>query len=103
MDVLDRNATVKALADLEPRLREHGVVHLALFGSRARGDHRPDSDIDVVIDIDPARTAKFSLLDLIGVGHVIEDETGLPVHVVARRNLEGRFRRTIEREAIQVF
>jgi predicted nucleotidyltransferase len=34
-------------------LRARGVVHAALFGSRARGDNAPDSDIDIMIDIEP--------------------------------------------------
>jgi uncharacterized protein with HEPN domain/predicted nucleotidyltransferase len=37
----------------QPALRAHGVRHAALFGSRARGDNRPDSDIDIMIEFDP--------------------------------------------------
>jgi uncharacterized protein len=35
-------------------LRAHGVARAALFGSVARGDDRPDSDIDIMIELDPA-------------------------------------------------
>jgi predicted nucleotidyltransferase len=41
------------LRENERALRERGVTHAALFGSRARGDDRPDSDIDIMIEIAP--------------------------------------------------
>jgi uncharacterized protein len=46
-DILDR------LRENETALRARGVTHAALFGSRARGDNRPDSDIDIMIEIAP--------------------------------------------------
>ena len=46
-DILDR------LRENESTLRERGVTHAALFGSRARGDNRPDSDTDIMIEVDP--------------------------------------------------
>jgi predicted nucleotidyltransferase len=48
----------KAIAILranQEMLRERGVVHAAIFGSVARGDARPDSDVDIMVDIDPDR------------------------------------------------
>ena len=40
------------LRENETALRAQGVKHAALFGSRARGDNRPDSDIDILIEVD---------------------------------------------------
>jgi uncharacterized protein len=40
----------------EAALRARGVSHAASFGSRARGDDRPDSDINIMIEVDPARS-----------------------------------------------
>ena len=48
IDVLER------LRQFEPALRVRGVRHAALFGSVARGDERATSDIDILIEIDPA-------------------------------------------------
>ena len=42
-------------ARLEALCRKHGVVRLALFGSAARGELRPDSDIDVLVEFVPGR------------------------------------------------
>ena len=38
----------QALQRTAPALRAYGVEHLAIFGSRARGDAKPDSDLDVL-------------------------------------------------------
>ena len=98
---LSRNELIRHLATLEPALRAEGVTGLALFGSRARQDNRPDSDIDVMIDVDPA--TRFSLLHLVGVSHVIEDELGLPANVFMRRSLDESFKRSASRDLIEVF
>ena len=72
-----------------------------IFGSRARGDAREDSDIDILIDVDP--DAKFSLLDLIGVEHIIEDATGLRAQATMRRSLEPRMAERITDDIVEVF
>jgi len=92
---------LRQLAELRPVFERDGVVHLMLFGSRARKDHRLDSDVDLLIDID--RSRKFSLLDLVGVGHIIEDNIGLPASVVIRDDADGEFIHRVLQDAIPVF
>lgn len=86
---------------LQPELAREGVSHVALFGSRSRGDARLDSDVDLLIDV--SEDKPFSLLDLIGVEHAIGDRIGLPVNVVMRRSLVPHFARAIASDIIEIF
>lgn len=101
MTDLSRDALIRSLARLRPELEREGVTTLSLFGSRARQDNRPDSDIDVLIEVMEGR--KFSLLDLVGVAHAIEDRLGLPANIVMRRSLDPDFARTSARDEIKIF
>jgi predicted nucleotidyltransferase len=51
---MNRRDALEVLRRSEALLRARGVTHAALFGSVARGDNRADSDIDIMIEIDPA-------------------------------------------------
>jgi putative addiction module CopG family antidote len=89
------------LAALEKPLRERGLTALALFGSTARGTSRPDSHIDVLIDVAP--DARFSLIDLVSVKDFLEDRLGRKVDVVTRQGLDPAIRDRVLREARAVF
>jgi uncharacterized protein len=92
---------VAELAALEKPLRQRGVRSLALFGSVVRSRARPDSDIDVLVDIAPY--AQFSLIDLVAVKDFLEDQLGRKVDVVTRGGLEPAIRDRVLREAQAVF
>ena len=98
---IGREELLQELAALQPVLEQDGVRHLMLFGSRARQDNRPDSDVDVLIDVEPDR--KFSLLDMAGVYGHIEDRVGLESSVVVRRYTPEDFLARIMVDAIPVF
>lgn len=55
-----------------------GARNIRVFGSIARGEGRDDSDVDLIVDIDPGRRA----MDLLGLIVDLEDALGSPVHVV---------------------
>ena len=98
---LARDDLVRSIAPLEAALREIGVTTLAIFGSRARGDYRPESDLDVLIEV--ASPEKFSLLDLVRVAHIIEDNLGLSTNIFMKRSLDAAFTSSIKNDIVEVF
>ena len=98
---MTREEIIAKLRSTAPALRAEGVTKLAIFGSRARGDARDDSALDVLIEVDPDAT--FPLLDLVGVQHIIKDATGLDTQAEMRRSLEPRFAQRIADDIIEIF
>ena len=77
---------IARLRENEPTLRARGVSHAALFGSRARGDNRPDSDIDIMIEFDPA--ARVTVFNYAGLKDYIAGLFDVPVDVINREGLK---------------
>jgi uncharacterized protein len=98
---MTRDEIIAAIQKKADAIKATGVSKLAIFGSRVRGDNRPDSDIDVLVEIEP--NASFSLLNLIGVEHIIEDATGLQAQATTRRSLNPRFAQRIADDIVEVF
>jgi predicted nucleotidyltransferase len=73
----------------------HGVSQIRLFGSVARGEERPDSDIDLLIDLDDDR----GFADYLAFAEEIEKLFGRRVEIVLNRSLSRHFRPYIEAEA----
>ncbi|MFZ1426616.1 MAG: nucleotidyltransferase domain-containing protein [Geminicoccaceae bacterium] len=100
----ERQRLLSELRRMEPDLRRRGVRRLRLFGSVARGEAGPASDVDLLAEIDRTRVADFSLLDLIAIQHRIGDQVGRPVQILtAPDKLSPRLRVAIEADAIEVF
>jgi hypothetical protein len=98
---ISRDQLFAGLRALRPHFERAGVTHMALFGSRARGDNRPDSDVDLIVEV--ASNQKFSLLDLIGVGHIVEDNFGLRGDVYMRRSLAPFLAEEERRDGVCLF
>ena len=73
----------------------HGARNVRVFGSAARGEARPDSDVDFLVDMEPGRT----LLDLGGLLMELRDLLGLEVDVVTEHGLKPRIREHVLKEA----
>jgi predicted nucleotidyltransferase len=79
-------------------LRERGVTHAALFGSRARGDNRPNSDTDIIIDLDPEM--EMSVYDYEGLKRYIASLLDGRVDVVKRDVLKPYLRPVATADAV---
>jgi uncharacterized protein len=94
-DILDR------LRENERALRARGVTHAALFGSVARGEQRPDSDIDILVDLDPAIVV--TMFDYAGLKDYIAGLFQGSVDVVDREALKPRVRPKATADAVYAF
>ncbi len=74
----------------------HGAYNVRVFGSVARGDARPDSDVDFLVDVGPKRTAFFPG----GLIADLEELLGRRVEVVTPGGLYARLRDRVLREAV---
>jgi len=74
----------------------HGARALMVFGSFARGEERPDSDIDLLVEMMCDR----SLLDIIAIKHALEDITHRKVDIVTEKALSPYIRDKILQDAV---
>jgi predicted nucleotidyltransferase len=100
-DWMKRDDIIHRLQECEAELRKQGVSHAALFGSVARGEQRPDSDIDIMIELDPA--ARVTMFDYIDIKEYIEGLFSEPVDVVNRDGLKPAVRPNATADAIYAF
>ena len=85
----------------EDELRELGVSHAAVFGSVARGEAGTDSDIDILVDLDPLRP--MGIFEYARVKLYINEMFGGAGDVVNRRTLKPLLRDSILRDAVHAF
>ncbi len=100
MKPVDREQVISSLRAHAPELHRSGVRRLYLFGSVAREQARPDSDVDLFFDTDDPR---FSLIELVDVQERISAILGAEADVMTRASLHPLLRPRIEAEAMRIF
>jgi uncharacterized protein len=76
----------------------HGARHLRIFGSVARNEEKPTSDVDLLVRMDPER----SLLDRAGLMQELRDLLGCEIDVVNEKGLPASLTERVRREAIDL-
>lgn len=97
---MKRNEAIEKLLKQADAIRALGATSLYLFGSVARDEAGPDSDLDLFIDYD--RKTRFNAFDLVGLKLFLEDELHLPVDVTTRDSLHPILKDGIENSAVRV-
>jgi predicted nucleotidyltransferase len=92
---------VRKLQDHADAIKALGATSLYLFGSTARNEAAPASDLDLFVDYDPK--SKFNAFDLVDIKLFLESKLGLSVDVTTRDSLHPMLRADIERSAVRVF
>jgi len=87
--LIEKRAAILSLAD------HYGARNVRVFGSAARGDAGPESDFDLLVDLEPGRT----LLDHVGLWQDLEELLGRPVDVVVEGGISPYLRDRILAEA----
>lgn len=99
MDLLSQNEIIETLARFQSRRKErYSIRRLGIFGSAARNQLHPDSDVDVVVEL-----AEPDLLALVGIKQELETLLGYSVDIVRYREQMNEFlKQRIDQEAIYV-
>jgi predicted nucleotidyltransferase len=85
----------------KPHLADkYGVTEIGVFGSYVRGEQEPDSDIDILIELE--RPPRISLLGLVELEFYLSERLGIKVDVAIKKNLRKRIGKRILDEVVPV-
>jgi predicted nucleotidyltransferase len=98
---MDRQTVIDRLSGHERELRALGVKSLALFGSTARGESGPESDVDLAATFDDA--ARVGLFDFVGIQERLRELLEVPVDLVGEPARKARLQAEIDRDRLRVF
>ena len=98
---MTRTDAISQLLRHADAIKAMGATSLYLFGSTARNEAAPDSDLDLFLEYDPA--SRFSLVDLVGIKLFLDEALGIEADVTTRDGLHPMLKDKIERSAVRVF
>lgn len=93
-----RDEVLAILAEHQDEIRARGVVSLSIFGSVARDEAGPESDIDIIVEIDQR---PFTLFDLVNLQQYLEEILKHPVDLVTSGSIKERIRDRVLKESIR--
>ena len=96
-----RDDVIARLREAEPALRARGIRRAAVFGSVARGDDRPDSDIDILVEFEPGREG--TIYAYMALKEYVASLFEGRVDVIDRDALKQHLRAPSARDAIYAF
>ena len=82
-------------------LRARGILHASVFGSVARGEARPDSDVDILVELEPGNPS--GMFEYVRLQHDVSSLLGRSVDLVERKALKPLIRDEALKEAVDVF
>jgi predicted nucleotidyltransferase len=98
---MNREEALARLRQHLPELQErYGVAHISLFGSVARGEAGPESDVDILVEFSP--DSRIGLFRFVELQRRLEELLGCKVDIGTPRSLKPRIRDRVLREAIHV-
>jgi predicted nucleotidyltransferase len=86
-----------------PVLQPYGVTRIALFGSVARGEETPESDIDILVDFEEPRKKPFGLFTWIALEEELSKRLGRKADLVPEKGLKQRIRPTVKKEMVILY
>jgi len=98
---MNTEQVLNRLREHQQELRQAGIVRLAVFGSVARGENNPQSDVDLMGDFD--RNKRLSLIDMAGLELRLTEIVGMRVELADRKMLKEPVKLRAEREAVLAF
>jgi len=98
---MNRDEVISRLRAHEAELKAAGILRLAVFGSVARGDNSPESDVDLLADFD--KTKRYTLLTMGRLETRLADLLGARVELSSPEWLKESVKNQVLREAVLAF
>lgn len=98
---MTRHETIRRLQRHKAEIRRFGVRHLAVFGSTARDEATPHSDIDVLVEFEPH--VRIGLFGFVELQHVLSGILSNRIDLATPAALRPEMREEILAEAVRVF
>lgn len=96
MAIVDLDVIRERRSEILERATEHGARNVRVFGSAARGEAGPGSDVDFLVEMEPGR----SLLDFVGLWQALEDLLDFRVDLVSEGGISPHLREQILSNAV---